>query len=550
VDAFNGRTGAVTLLDADMPARLSETSLNATIGTEVSTVGKAARTALDGIFAGKRSNGRYDPTGKPNGAITALDTGETVLNFGSAPLTVSSGVITHTPFAGAGSAGYAQVTKTDPIERIGCEARWQPGATIEQLAFVLPVNPWGGNPIVGEPAGVHFVISGNGQWHCSYWTGSGEQSPYYGEGRCADVRDGLWHPMSIEITDRAAGKAVINLPDGSVAPVQSPFITSATANHAVWEIYETNGTGITTPANFRKLWVNDAAQILDQVVATSGQAVQAVAGMKRVVTEFTASGSGTVPASAVGAYVTLIGAGGGGGSGRRGAAGTVRTGGAAGGSGGIINEQFIPKAALGTSYSVTLSVPGAGGAAVTANDTNGNAGTAASLTQFASGSMALRVIGGGGGGGGSTTAATAAGAGAPLAILGPASSATGGAGTNGSLMTTGTTGQAGSGGGITSADVAGAGGSGSSAYLWGNSTGGAGGVVDGAAPGSPALGIARPGDAPGGGAASTTTAAQAGANALGYGCGGGGGGASLNGNNSGKGGDGGPSYARVTFVTL
>jgi lysophospholipase L1-like esterase len=31
VDAFNGRTGAVTLLDADMPARLSETSLNATI---------------------------------------------------------------------------------------------------------------------------------------------------------------------------------------------------------------------------------------------------------------------------------------------------------------------------------------------------------------------------------------------------------------------------------------------------------------------------------------------------------------------------------------
>jgi hypothetical protein len=43
--------GSGRMFEKHVPARLGEASLNATISTEVSTVGKAARTALDGLFA-------------------------------------------------------------------------------------------------------------------------------------------------------------------------------------------------------------------------------------------------------------------------------------------------------------------------------------------------------------------------------------------------------------------------------------------------------------------------------------------------------------------
>lgn len=64
VDAFMGRTGAVTLLDADLPERLSETELNATYGAANPTLavtyngdGSVASTVEDGVTTTFTYNG-------------------------------------------------------------------------------------------------------------------------------------------------------------------------------------------------------------------------------------------------------------------------------------------------------------------------------------------------------------------------------------------------------------------------------------------------------------------------------------------------------------
>jgi hypothetical protein len=257
-----------------------------------------------------------------------------------------------------------------------------------------------------------------------------------------------------------------------------------------------------------------------------------------------ASGTWNKPTGAVRHVLKLQAGGGGAGSGRRGATSTVRTGGGGGGGGGY-TEVEVPTSELAASIAYTIGAAGTGGAAVTADDTNGNPGTSGGNVTFG----AYRAYGGIGGSGG-TTAAAAGGtgnAGTSLGGSGAASSGTGGVGGN-STPAAGAPGGAG-GGGITSGNAAANGGLGGTPWtqpITGN--GPAGGVVDTTTPvngGNFTTGQAGPGASAGGGAASITTAAQAGANGGNYGAGGGGGGASLNGNNSGKGGDGGSAIAEI-----
>lgn len=109
---------------------------------------------------------------------------------------------------------------------------------------------------------------------------------------------------------------------------------------------------------------------------------------------------------------------------------------------------------------------------------------------------------------------------------------------------------AGCGGGAGGAVISGsarAGSEGGYPRYWGLS-GGAGGVIGGAAPTAPALiGGGVNGGGGGGGASAASGPAQAGANALGYGAGGGGGGASIAGSLSGAGGNGGPGYMSILW---
>lgn len=262
------------------------------------------------------------------------------------------------------------------------------------------------------------------------------------------------------------------------------------------------------------------------------------------VDEYTSTGANTwnKPGGAALVKVVLIGGGAGGASGRRGLVSTIRCGGGGGGGGAYVTTQFVA-GDVGTPVTVTVGVGGAGGAAQTVDDNNGNPGIAGGITSF--GTLAIAAAGGAPGGGTATTGtAGSGGVGTTSGGAGGAASTTGLAG--GAATTAAGGGGGGAGGGITNGNAAGAGGLGLTSRLVSSSSN-AGGVVDSTPPvaGVDVTVKGQPGHGGGGGAASITTAAQTGAAGGKYGGGGGGGGASLNGNNSGAGGAGGQGYALV-----
>lgn len=495
--------------------------------------------------------GHTDFTTAPGGTPAALATGQPLTVFGNAPLTVSSGALVHTPLNGPNSAGYMQTQLSGRLRRIGMTVSWAPGAN-GAAVIVVPLAAWVNNGY--SAAGVHLVVYGNGQWHCSFFnSGETKYLRYENEGRFGDCRDGAPRDIDV-ILDPDQSRIWIILPGGKVVSGTHETIGTHTSTYGVWELYESDGTTV-TPATIRRVWADTAAG--DGARGTSAAALarvgtaaaDALVAAKRTITEYTTTTSNVViPTGCIGALVTVIARGGPGGSGRRGAAGTIRCGGGSGGSGGIINDQWIPITQLGAAYNVILGTPGVPGAAVTTDDTNGNAATAAGATNFISGSTTLRAIAGGPGSGGTASSGAGGNGGAPTGANGVAASAAGAAGTAGTTVTTGGAAPGGAGGGITAANTASAGGAGGYSYVWGGTAGGAGGVVDGAAPGTGPAASARPGDGAGGGAASVNNPGQAGGDATGYGGGGGGGGASLNGAASGAGGAGGPDYVRVTLL--
>lgn len=258
---------------------------------------------------------------------------------------------------------------------------------------------------------------------------------------------------------------------------------------------------------------------------------------------FTATGTWTKPTGAQFVDVSCIAGGGGGGSGRRGAAGSVRSGGSGGGGAGS-SAHRIPASILGATVAVTIGAAGAGGTAITANDTDGNAGTGGAATTFGT---LVRSGAPTGGSGGTASAGTggSAGNGAHLGTAGGAAAAAGAAGAN--SATSAASGGGGGGGGISSGNAASAGGNGGASNS-ATASSGAGGVIDSTQPGSGTAittGSGVPGSGGGGGASSITTVGQTGAAGGIYGGGGGGGGASVNGNNSGAGGIGGAGICIV-----
>lgn len=253
---------------------------------------------------------------------------------------------------------------------------------------------------------------------------------------------------------------------------------------------------------------------------------------------FTASGTWTKPIGAKLVEYMLVGPGGSGGSGRRGATSTARWGGG-GGSGGAIVHGFVQASMLNATESVTVGLGQAGGAARTADDTDGAAGAGGTASTFfaalARGGAVARS--GSGGAGGSATAGAAGGG---SAAVGGASSITGTAATGGSTYNMTTAAAGGGGGGIDASNNARAGGPGGfSTPLNGSITPTPVGSTPAAAPNNAAL----PGAGGAGGSAQVSGVGGSGTAGAKYGAGGGGGAASLNGNNSGAGGAGGDGIA-------
>lgn len=296
----------------------------------------------------------------------------------------------------------------------------------------------------------------------------------------------------------------------------------------------------------------DGVTLLSTSVASDAElaVLFAVAPSASVTQAFTRDGTWFPLPGIVNFYVVAIADGSGGGSGRRGAAGTVRCGGG-GGAGGGLSHMLFPAVGLPASVPVWVGQGGAGGAAKTTDNGNGNPGFDGSGTALGgtygpgSADCVLCALNVGGGGSGGTASSGLGGTAVGGMVLGGAGGnaiTTGGPGTT--VINAAAGGSGGSGGGITSANAPSTGSNGGpGGQVFGLNDGG--GAATGAVPFASLAGQVGCGGGGAGGAGSVTVAAGAGQDGATYGGAGAGGGASLNGFNSGAGGRGAPGLLIV-----
>ena len=199
------------------------------------------------------------------------------------------------------------------------------------------------------------------------------------------------------------------------------------------------------------------------------------------VTDFTASGTYNVPTTASFVEVHAYGAGGGGASGRRGAAASLRTGGGGGGGGALVIRRF-KVSEITSAVAVTIGAGGAGGTAITADSTNGNAGSIGGNSTFGSyvtaygggggAAGAAAANAGGGGGGASSAGASNGNGGPPLVAVASGTTQQFGGGSGAASSTAGKNSTYGGGGGGNCDTTNGA--AGTSIYSGGGGAGGAG----------------------------------------------------------------------------
>lgn len=205
-----------------------------------------------------RAPARLDPSTRIDGAISGvMDTGQVLSKFSSptspSPLVISGGVISHTPYAGANSAGYIEADLGGRITRIGCMAAWASGAG-GAVALVAPSGKW--DTGVLPNAGLHLVVYGNGIWTLTRFTtgGSTTLASNSTHGRPQTAQGLGYVPIDVWI-DYLNGRIVIEWWDGTTAVVSSAYFTSETGNYAVWELYESDGTS-TVPATMGLIWAS------------------------------------------------------------------------------------------------------------------------------------------------------------------------------------------------------------------------------------------------------------------------------------------------------
>jgi hypothetical protein len=394
----------------------------------------------------------------------------------------------------------------------------------------------------------------------------------------------LWKNKSFS----TLGLATLDSPSLTGTPISTTAAADTNTTQIATTAYVVGQASSTTPAATGTAAVGTSLKYAraDHVHAnplptggTTGQVLSKVDGTNYNVQWSTASGGGggvdiqtfgssttsgtftwTKPAGAKFVQVILYGAGGGGASGARQATSVIRGGGAGCSSAGYV-INFINADALGSTQAVVVGAGGSGGAAITTDSTNGNAGSVGGDTTFYN----FKAAGGGPSNPGTSTGG-GAGANIKSSLIFAITGAQGAGGSGGQSTSpndanaitgvpfypTGGGGGAGAGAGATTARNGGAGGAIVTATNGGTTDTYAGGVggVSGGAVATAGTTIAstiynRGGTGGGGGAYKTATAGGAGNNGGWPGASGGGGAGSDNGFASGKGGDGANGFAVI-----
>lgn len=230
-----------------------------------------------GIYVPQRAFMRFDPSGRSNGAIPSLaDTGQALTPFvqsagNPAPLSISGGVITHTPpGSGVNSACYLQCHLGARVHRIGALISW-PTNAIGVAALVIPSAAWSDGTLPN--AGFHLSINGNGIWTLTRFTtgGSTTLASYTTHGRWNTVWGTGLQPFDVWL-DPDNSKAVIVWPDGTATTVTSAYLGSETGNYAIWELFENSGTDVA--GSFGAIWADTQPVTADVSALTAYRALK------------------------------------------------------------------------------------------------------------------------------------------------------------------------------------------------------------------------------------------------------------------------------------
>lgn len=177
-------------------------------------------------------------TGKPNGALAGFDTGQSVANFGNAPLTVSGGYWTHTPLSGPNSAGYGEVSVGGAVGRIGATFRFpslaDPNVTV---TLVTPSTPWATDFLSNSAC--HFTVTPT-TWNYSVWQNGVGQVPLISGTHALTANTDYSADVYFD-----GSTATILLPDGGLRQVTDSRITTWMGTTGIFEVYELDGTAAT-----------------------------------------------------------------------------------------------------------------------------------------------------------------------------------------------------------------------------------------------------------------------------------------------------------------
>lgn len=191
-----------------------------------------------------------DCTQLANNATVPIDTSQTSSSFGGAPMYVAGGKVIHGNVLPTNNGGYVEVELSKTVTRIGAAINFPAGSDNASIALVLPVTSWAATFGGASPAGVHFVLSGSGAWHCSCWE-PGED--IYAAGIIANIADGVTRFVDIQIN---GNQVLIKLPDGSVSTVINAKVSPNISNLAIWELYES--AAMSNRASFLAMWADSS----------------------------------------------------------------------------------------------------------------------------------------------------------------------------------------------------------------------------------------------------------------------------------------------------